>query len=248
MEEKYKGNTCIVLFVCILLFIPTILPLDAGMHQTANAIQGPSLKQQAAISLCIFEKGTTRCYHSKLSVDDVTMITNLMMNYLEVQTTAPLSKVKNRLEGELRNSLHQFLALPDEAIQDVLSAFSTQGVSREATSMSRFSRGVLPLYEKKEKVVRASITSSGAGVLIPIALTPRPRLTAIWKADSGKTLATNWVTKYGYNATGPHLGVAVGFIGVGFSSRVPNEHQYVLVGGALLALLYGDTIVPIVPS
>jgi hypothetical protein len=251
MEEKYKGKIRIGTLVCVFLLFASNLPLDAGMLQTANAMQHSnvrSLNQHASISLYTFEKENTRCYPIELSIDDAKEITNLIVQWVDAIRTNSSPKVMDRLQRELLSALRQHWVLPEEAIKEVLSAFSTPSAPRGHTMIPRFFHGFFPLYEKREKVVRASITSSGAGILIPMALTPRPHLTTFWIADSGKTLAIDWVTKYGYNVTGPHLGAAIGFIGVGFSSRIPNEHQYVLVGGALLAVLFGDTITQIVPS
>jgi hypothetical protein len=251
MEEKYKGKIRLITLMSVFLFITSNLFFDAGMLQSANAMQHStalSLNRQATISLYTFEKENTRCYHVELSIDDATEITNLLVQWVHAKGTNPAPNVMDRMQRELLGALRQHLALPDEAVRNLLNAFSAPTAPRHRVAMSRFSHWWLPDYQKQEKVFRASITSTGAGILIPMALTPRPRLTTIWRADSGKTLAIDWVTKYGYNATGPHLGVALGFIGVGFSSRIPNESRYVLVGGALLTVLFGDTITQIVPT
>jgi hypothetical protein len=251
MEEKYKGKIRIGTLVCVFLLFASNLPLDAGMLQTANAMQHSnvrSLNQHATISLYTFEKENTRCYPIELSIDDATEITNLIVQWVDAIRTNPSPEAMDQLQRELLGALRQHWVLPDEAVRTLLSAFSTSTAPREHAAMSRFSHGWFPVYEKREKVVRASITSTGAGILIPMAVSPRPHLTTIWRADSGKTLAIDWVTKYGYNATGPHLGVAFGFVGVGFSSRIPNESRYVLVGGSLLTVLFGDTITQIVPT
>jgi hypothetical protein len=170
-----------------------------------------------------------------------------MMKWADAQSINPYADVTNRLHNQLLNALRQHWTLPDQAIGDLLNAFSMLSGARDHAAKVKFASVSLPKYGQRETVFRASITSSGAGILVPMFLSPRPRLITIWRADSGQTLATNYITKFGFNATGPHLGIALGFIGVGFSSRVPNQSRYVLVGGALMTVLFGDTITEIVP-
>ena len=235
MEEKYKGKIRCFFLVCIFLFVACLVPLNTGGLQTTNTTQltpnGPANRQLATVTLSIFENGRTRLYQAKLSVDDANELTMLMMKWADAQNTNLHTEVLNLLQQQFLTALRQHWELPDEAMR----------------TFERFSPGSLPRYQQRETVFKASITSSGSGLMVPMFLAPRPRLITIWRADTGKTLATNYITKYGYNATGPHLGIALGFIGVGFSSRVPNETRYVMVGGALMTVLFGDTITQIVP-
>jgi hypothetical protein len=251
MEEKYKRKIRGFTLVCIFLLSASIVPFNSGVPQTVNAKpltpHEHMNKQLATVSLYTFEKERTRQYQVQLSVDDVNELTTLVMKWADAQRINPYADVTERLQHQFLNALRQHWALPDEVIGDLLNAFSMLSGARDHAAIARFASVSLPRYEQRETVFRASITSTGAGILVPMFLSPRPRLITIWRADSGKTLATNYITKFGYNATGPHLGIALGFIGVGFSSRVPNESRYLLVGGALMTVLFGDTITEIVP-
>ncbi len=235
MEEKYKRYVRGFSLVCILLFATFVIPLNNKGPKTVDArlitAREPTITQQAIVTLYTFERGRTRQYQTELAPADAEELTALMIKWADAQRAIPRSEVADQWKDQLLNALNQHWALPIDAV----------------TSIVRCSSLSLSRYEQRKTVFRASITSSGSGLLVPMFLAPRPRLITIWKADSGKTLATNYITKSGYNATGPHLGVAVGFIGVGFSSRVASNRQYVMVGGALIAVLFGDSITPIVP-
>jgi hypothetical protein len=227
MEEKYMRYLRCLFLVCIFLFSACIVPINNEIPPSADArlltFQELTNTQQATITLYTFEQGKTQQYQVKLSVDEAKELTALMMKWVNAQTANPQTADIDHLQIQFLSVLREHLAIPPE--------------------MTRF----FTKYSQREKVFQASITSSGAGLLVPMFPAPRPRIITLWRADSGKTLATNYATKFGYNATGPHLGIALGFIGVGFSSRIPNQSRYVLVGGALLVLLYGDNITEIVP-
>ena len=250
MEEKYMRKIRSFILVCILLST-SVVQFNSGVPQIVNAKpltpQKYLNKQLATVSLYTFEKERTRQYQVQLSVDDANELTTLMMKWADAQSINPYGSVTDRLQHQFLNALRLRLALPEEVVGDLLNALSIVSGSRDHGVKSRFASVSLPRYEQRVSVFRASITSTGAGILVPMFLTPRPRLITIWRADPGKTLATNYITKLGYNATGPHLGIALGFIGVGFSSRIPNESRYLLVGGALMTVLFGDTITKIVP-
>jgi hypothetical protein len=251
MEEKYKRKIHSFTLACIFLFSASIVPFDCGGPQTVNAKQftphDHTNKQLATVSLYTFEKEKTRQYQVQLSVDDANELTTLMMKWAYAQSINPNTDVTYRLQHQVLIALRQHWVLPDEVIVDLLNAFSLSSGARDHSAIARFASATLPRYAQRETVFRASITSSGAGILVPMFLTPRPRLITIWRSDSGKTLSIDYITKFGFNATGPHLGIALGFIGVGFSSRVPNESRYLLVGGALMNVLFGDNITEIVP-
>jgi hypothetical protein len=251
MEKKYKRKIRSIALICIFLLSASIFPLNNAVLHIVNArlltAHEHMNQQQATVSLYTFEKERTRQYQVHLSVDDANELTNLVVKWAEAQSINPSTNVAERLQDQLLKAFRQHWVLPDEIIDDLLHASPRSPNDWDHAAASKFAFLSLPRYEQREKVFRASITSTGAGILVPMLLSPRPRLTTIWRADSGKTLATNWITKAGYNATGPHLGIALGFIGVGFSSRVPNESRYVLVGDALMTVLFGDTITAITP-
>jgi hypothetical protein len=102
--------------------------------------------------------------------------------------------------------------------------------------------GANPIPDERGTVLRCSISGNGSGVLLPTFLLPRPRLATIWIASSGTTFAVNKDTQAGYSAIGAHVGLALGFIGIGIFFRTPGVSHYVVVGYALWALLSGDNV------
>jgi hypothetical protein len=141
------------------------------------------------------------------------------------------------IQGSLL-STHESRDNPSETVQ-VFLKLDTFKKHSVASSQEPW---LLPIPGKQESVSPCSVSSNGSGSLIPMFLFPRPRLVTLWVAYSGTTFAINPKTLKGFNASGYHIGLAVGFIGVGFTYRSSKVSHYVVVGRALKVKLYGENV------
>ncbi|MBU1940728.1 MAG: DUF2341 domain-containing protein [Candidatus Thermoplasmatota archaeon] len=84
--------------------------------------------------------------------------------------------------------------------------------------------------------------------LIPILLTPIPRVFFKWNAAEGYTSAGGIRSGTGFMASGNQEGIALGFWGMGFSIFIPPVQSYGIFGYALYCSVDADDIKPWPPN
>jgi hypothetical protein len=84
--------------------------------------------------------------------------------------------------------------------------------------------------------------------LVPILLTPIPRLFVRWKTMEGMTSCGGLRSGTGFIAFGAQNGIALGFWGIGFSIFLPPVSAYGLFGYALYASVNAEHIEPWPPN
>ncbi len=148
---------------------------------------------------------------------------------------------------------HEIIALADE--HDLLPA----GLSAE-TIQSRLIPSPRPQHPRKVSLPRlqnraselfCNYVSTGSGTalpiiilprLIPILLTPIPRLFVRWSTLEGMTSCGGLRSGTGFIAYGAQNGIALGFWGIGFSIFLPPVMAYGLFGYALFASVNAEEI------
>jgi hypothetical protein len=199
-------------------------------------------QQTATVSFYTFDKTRTQKYQMRLSLNDAVELFNLVKEWKEAMIITPQSKDTTILRRQVISSLDKNRVLSKNALDDVIHLFSDLKNFQECTPASSLFSRSLSFSGNRGTVLRCSISSNGSGLLIPAFLFPRPRIATFWIANSGTTFETNIDTKTGFNASGPHLGLALGFIGIGISIMVPGVSHFVIVGYAYIGLLFGKNI------
>jgi hypothetical protein len=89
-----------------------------------------------------------------------------------------------------------------------------------------------------------SIAGGGYGLLFIPIMIPRPRLATVWSSViDAQSMAANLLTGWGFVASGPQFGIALGFMGIGISFAIPGEPASFGFGGyALAAFVGGDDV------
>jgi len=151
------------------------------------------------------------------------------------------SGVLPTIEGSLLG-MHESGVVSTDIQPDIVQAFLKLNTFKKCTAASSQTSCLLTFPGKQENVSHCSISSNGSGILIPMFLFPRPRLITLWVANSGTTFAINLDTLKGFNASGHHIGLAVGFIGIGFTYGSSKMSHYIVVGRAYKVKLYGENI------
>jgi hypothetical protein len=246
-----KKNIAGVL-VCLFLFTASILPSFEGSSQTMHAIKNTAVQQMnqqtATVSFYTFDKTRTQKHQIVLSLDDAMELYTLVKAWNDAKIVSPQTNDTSQLQRQLLKALDKYGMLSKDAMAKVIHSLSIPKNFQENSTASSQASCLLSVYGNQGTVLNCSISSNGSGLLIPMFLFPRPRIATFWIATSGTTFAVNIDTMKGFNATGPHLGVALGFIGIGISFISPGASHYVVVGHALKALLFGKNVSPYPPD
>ncbi len=88
----------------------------------------------------------------------------------------------------------------------------------------------------------SSIVGGGIGIPLPLFLLPRPRGIALWSAYLGVSNVGNINTGRGFIAKGHQLGVALGFLGVGFTFSISGETLFGFIGYSVFTYVSAETI------
>ncbi len=160
---------------------------------------------------------------------------------------------RDPISDKIQQLQHEIITLADE--HNLLPA----GLSVE-TLKSRFNPswtiqnrrlGILPLQNKASELFCTFVSAGSGGVfpiivlprLIPIIMTPIPRLFMIWNADEAITSCGGLLSETGFIAYGQQKGIALGFWGIGFTfSLPPFMGVYGLAGYALFARVNAEHI------
>jgi len=245
-REKYMKKIVAGVLVCLFLFTASILPSFEGSSQTMHTIKNITFQhmnqQTATVSFYTFDKTRTQKHQIVLSLDDAMELYTLVKEWKNAKITKPQSKDTDQLQRQLLGALDKFGMQLKDAMVEVIHALSIPKNFQENSTASSQTSCLLSVYGNQGTVLNCSISGNGSGLLIPMFLFPRPRIATFWIATSGTTFAVNLDTMKGFNATGPHLGIALGFIGIGISFISPGASHYVVVGHALKALLFGKNV------
>ncbi len=157
----------------------------------------------------------------------------------------PLSEKTQQLQ-------HEIIALADE--HNLLPAGLSVEILRSRLvppQRSQHPRITLPRLQNRASELFCNYVSIGSGSsfpiiilprLIPILLTPIPRLFVRWSTMDGVTSCGGLRSGTGFIAYGAQNGIALGFWGIGFSIFLPPIMAYGLLGYALFASVNAQEI------
>jgi len=160
---------------------------------------------------------------------------------------------RDPLSDKTQQLQHEIIILADE--HDLLPAgLSVETLKSRLTpslSPQHPQRTSLPRLQNRASELFCNYVSTGSGTsfpiivlprLIPILLTPIPRLFVRWSTLEGITSCGGLRSGTGFIATGAQNGIALGFWGIGFSIFLPPVMAYGLFGYALYASVNAENI------
>ncbi|MCK4416073.1 MAG: DUF2341 domain-containing protein [Thermoplasmatales archaeon] len=235
----------IVLFICA-SFVPSIGGYSEETNQVDIDIEDVCESQENVLVTCrTFGFPGEPSQEITMSLSDAEFLYNKIKE-LQIETARdPLSDKTQQLQ-------HEIITLADE--HDLLPA----GLSAE-TLKSRLTptlhpqhpRITLPRLQNRASEMFCNYVSTGSGTslpiiilprLIPILLTPIPRLFVRWSTYEGITSCGGLRSGTGFIAYGAQNGIALGFWGIGFSIFLPPVMAYGLFGYALFASVNAEEI------
>jgi len=157
----------------------------------------------------------------------------------------PLSDKTKQLQNEIIALADEHNLLPAGLSAETLKSCLIQ------SSRPQHPRIKLPRLQNRASEMFCNYVSIGSGTsfpiiilprLIPILLTPIPRLFVRWSTMDGVTSCGGLRSGTGFIATGAQNGIALGFWGIGFSIFLPPFMAYGLLGYALFASVNAQEI------
>jgi len=159
---------------------------------------------------------------------------------------------RDPLSDKTQQLQHEIISLADEhnLLPAGLSAKTLQS-RLTPTLLPQHPRITLPRLQNKASEMFCNYVSTGSGSalpiiilprLIPILLTPIPRLFVRWSTMDGITSCGGLRSGTGFIAYGAQNGIALGFWGIGFSIFLPPVMAYGLFGYALYASVNAEEI------
>jgi len=165
---------------------------------------------------------------------------------------------RDPLSDKTQQLQHEIITLADE--HNLLpSGLSVETIQSRLTPTLRpqLPKLKLPRLQNTASEMFCNYVSTGSGSalpiiilprLLPILLSPIPRLFVRWKTTEGMTSCGGLRSGTGFIAYGAQNGIALGFWGIGFSIFLPPVMAYGLFGYALYASVNAEFIEPWPPN
>jgi hypothetical protein len=241
MKKQCIAGIVVCLFICGSTILPTIVR-STTINPTPSESTKQGNNQNVTVTFYTYDRTSTQKHDTVLSLKDAEELYSLMKKWKDATSVEPQYTDTYQDKQNVLHALEDKGILSKKSADDMIDACEQpNNLPRIFSSKDFFSHS--PLVKGNRATVSfCSIGSEGSGLLEPMFLLPRPRLVTFWIATSGATSVANLLTAKGVYATGKHLGVAFGFIGIGGCFAFPGAVLYIIVGYALLASVVGDNI------
>jgi len=221
----------LVIGLFILLVGTSFLPSIGGINNIDDV--------NSKITFYTFNRdGTKKCI-AELSTYTAEEISELFDELKDKITIDPYSDETKIIKNEFVELLEKYELIPmDVSKADVHSLLNPRWQQQKTNF-------ILPKpFSHTGSAFICSMAGEGYGLLFTPIMLPRPRLTAIWSSViDAESMAANLLTGWGFVASGPQFGIALGFVGIGISFAIPGQPAFFGFGGyALAAFVGGDNI------
>jgi len=236
----------IVLFICA-SFVPSIGGYSEETSQIDTDVADVCDSQENVLVTCrTFGFPGEPSREITMPLDEAEFLYDKIKDLQIEIARDPLSDKTQQLQHEIIALADDYDLLPAGLSPDTLT-------SRLPPSWTLQNRrlGTLPLPSKGSELFCTFVSTGSGGLLpiivlprlIPIIMTPIPRLFMIWNADEAITSCGGLRSGTGFIAYGQQRGIALGFWGIGFSfSLPPFMGAYGLAGYALFASVDAEEI------
>ncbi|MBU0498071.1 MAG: hypothetical protein KKC68_02165 [Candidatus Thermoplasmatota archaeon] len=234
----------------IAIFFLSIIPISTAHNNNGTVNETPSISAldetpPSAVAICQLYDGILTMDSSEITItyQQAVELLTILKNLAETNAKNPLSEETKQLQQDLLYIAKDTQLLPQNyKLPKILP--------REFSKIHQLI-SVSPIQENKATEFFCNYVSTGSGSalpvivfprLIPILLTPIPRLYLGWSAYDGITSCGNLMGQTGFIATGAQKGILLGFWGIGFSIFLPPFMNYGLFGYAFFASVSAENI------
>ncbi|HVQ01207.1 MAG TPA: DUF2341 domain-containing protein [Candidatus Thermoplasmatota archaeon] len=203
-----------------------------------------SPEQTTTLTFYVFEKTKVSKQTSIVSTQDAAQINALLQDLKKELENHPYNEQMKPIIQHLITLLTENHALPAGISPQDLNIL----LEPPKAFTNRFDNGILPFQTTSSQwFCNFATTGTGSAFpiiilprLIPIILTPIPRIFVKWSTQDGLTSVGGLRSGKGFIAYGNQKGFALGFWGIGFSVFLPPISQYGIIGYALYAKVSAD--------
>ena len=233
--KKIVGIGIVLLFV-----ISTCTPLTSGTTKNTDSEifftePDTNLQAQDAIITCstygIGQKDTEQ--KVTMTCDEAELILEKVKSYADLITKDPQSTEAVDLQQEIITLATEYDLVP----KDTISQIQEMRMPRQRL-LPKIAPG--PMSQADEWFCNYAAAGEGSSTpviilprLIPILLTPIPRVFYKWSAQIGYSSCGGLRSGTGFYAYGEQSGLALGFWGIGFSVFLPPVMAFGIIGYAL---------------
>ena len=242
MKKQCIAGIIVCLFFCGSTLLPTINGSLTSINPTTHESINKGDDQTVTVTFYTYDRTITQKHSVLLSLTDAEELYNLMKKWKDAAIADPQCKDTYQEQQDVFQTVVDNGVLPEKSANDMIEAYTQINNQQRIFAPKDFLSHPPVLTGNRAVVTFCSIGSEGSGLLTPMFLLPRPRLATFWIVTAGATSAANLLTTKGFYATGKHLGIALGFVGIGGCFAFPGAALYVIVGYALMASVVGDNI------
>ena len=235
----------IVLFICA-SFVSNIGGYSEESSQVdADAANIYEPEENVVVTCSTFGFPGEPLQEITMSLDEAEFLLDKIKDLQIEVARDPLSDKSQQLQHEIITLADEHNLLPAGLSVETLKSRLIQ------SKRSQHPRITLPRLSGRASELFCNYVSTGSGSsfpiiilprLIPILLTPIPRLFVRWSTLDGITSCGGLRSGTGFIATGAQNGIALGFWGIGFSIFLPPVMAYGLFGYALFASVNAEEI------
>ncbi len=242
----------ILLFACS-SFAPSISGFSNDTTKVDIDFENSYESQEKVVVSCqtygILRKSLKQIEMSKTEAEK---LLNKINDFTQIIANNPLSEDIKQLQEEIILDAREYNLLPkDISLESLQPRLFTQ------LDMKHSKKGILPVIGNRGIASFCNFATAGEGSqfpililprMIPILLTPIPRIFLHWSANIGGTTCGSYLTGTGFIASGMQRGTALGFWGIGFSLFLPPVMAYGFIGYALFATCTAEEMEPWPPN
>jgi len=248
-------NKSLLIGILILFLGIAIAPYLNVVSKEFDLSESVEVQEEATVTCYVFDKNGNSESEMVLSSDDFSSFYSKFEELNHMITYHSFSDETEVLKVEFVDFLDNMgLISKDLSRDDVISCLINPGIMWRRPLFSLLSNGV---SGGRGSAFFCNFATLGEGSqfpvvilprLIPILLTPIPRVIMRWNAYAGVTSCGGLLSGKGFIAEGAQQGTALGFWGIGFSVFLPPVMSFGFIGYALFATATAEVIHPWPPN
>ena len=254
----YKQNVLFiktwVIGIVVLFLGVTIFPCFNVVSKEFDLLESVEVQDETTVTCYVFDKTGSSESEVVLSSDVFNEFYSKFEELNHMITYHSFSDKTEVLKVEFVDLLDNMGLIPEDISKNDIIKLINPPIKRRRPLFSLLPQGV---STGRGSAFFCNFATAGEGSqfpviilprLIPILLTPIPRVIMHWNAVDGVTSCGGLLTGKGFIALGAQEGTALGFWGVGFSVFLPPVMSFGFIGYALFATATAEVIHPWPPN
>ncbi len=251
MSKKPLHSRGVTLAIIVLFILASFTPIIGGYSEEINkrdtyVNNDNGLQEDVSVTCYTFGFPGELTKEISMPLNEAQFLLNKIEELQREIARDPRSDKTQQLQNEIIEIASNYNLLPDG-----LSPQTIKSRLHPIWIPQSHRKGIPSPLQNRASEWFCNFASTGSGSalpiivlprLIPILLTPIPRIFVKWSAITGATSCGGLVSRTGFIASGQQKGFALGFWGLGLSVFLPPLMAYGLIGYALYASVEAEEI------